>query len=56
MIDAPSSIWAIQDVDARNRPGQHLREPLWKDRRMALYFDWHVGFVAVNDFASGPPQ
>jgi prepilin-type N-terminal cleavage/methylation domain-containing protein len=54
MVEMPSALWAVQDLDAGILPGHPLVEPLWVDRRVALYYDGHVNTIPAEDFFIGP--
>jgi len=53
-IRSPSATWAMQDIDSGIRSQHPLTTPLWGNQRMALYFDWHVGFIPSDEFRQGP--
>ena len=53
LIPTPSSLWAMQDLDAGILPGHPLLEPLWVDKRIALYYDMHVNTIPADQFFIG---
>ncbi len=53
-IPTPSSLWAMQDVDAGILPGHPLVTPLWDDLRIALFFDAHVNTIPADQYFVGP--
>ena len=53
-ISSPATTWAMQDLDAKIVSGHPLKETLWGNKRLTLYFDMHVKAVPEDEFYMGP--
>lgn len=56
MVPNPSKVWALQDADKMIDSLATLKEPLWGNQRLALFFDGHVESVPADSYRTGPPR